>query len=100
MSRRRVRVPATVWSQLGPVPVRLTTPVLGDDGEPLCGSYDADARVIEVDSTMAPVVQMQRAYHEAVHAWLLDAGLRLGKMEEPVVDVIATAIVNVLQGRR
>lgn len=63
MSRRRVRVPATVWSQLGPVPVRLTTPVLGDDGEPLCGSYDADARVIEVDSTMAPVVQMQRAPH-------------------------------------
>ena len=96
---RRVKLPDVMWSQLGPIPVQYTTPVKGNKGEALRGSYDHDTRTIEVDSTMAPLMQLQCVYHEAVHAWLLDAGLRLGAKEEQVVDVIATAIVNVVRGR-
>lgn len=97
-------IPETVWSQLGPIPVCLTSPVHLEDGNArspqLMGKYEANHRRIVVDSEMSHLAQLQCAYHEAVHAWLLDAGLRLGKLEEPVVDVIATALVNVLQERR
>lgn len=101
---RRVPVPVEIWSQLGPVPVHLTTPVYVEDGnersQRLMGKYEANHRRIVVDSDMSHLAQLQCAYHEAVHCWLLDAGLRLGKFEEPVVDVIATALVNVLMGTR
>lgn len=95
--RKRVAIPLTMWSQLGPIPVTCTTPVLLDDRDPrspkLFGKYDPTTRVITVDSACSDLVQLQTVVHEAVHAWLLDAGLRLGKLEEPVVDTLATAIV-------
>lgn len=99
--KKKLRVPRTVWSQLGAVPVVLTSPVHSRDGEPqsgqLMGKYEPFARRIVVDSSMTPIAQVQCVWHEAVHCWLLDAGLRLGRLEEPVVDVIATALVNVFQ---
>lgn len=99
---KRLTVPVAVWSQLGPVPVQLTTPVHVEDGEPrsqkLMGKYEPHQRRIVVDSAMAHLAQVQCAWHEAVHCWLLDAGVRLGKQEETVVDLIANAIVNTLAG--
>lgn len=95
--KKRLAVPVTMWSALGPIPVRLTSPVHYEDGNPksgrLMGKYEPSTRTITVDSACAELVQLQTAVHEAVHCWLLDAGLRLGKFEEPVVDVISTAIV-------
>lgn len=97
-------IPETIWSQLDRFPVILTTPVHMDDDDPksrrLMGRYDPEHRRILVDSSMSHLSILQTVYHEAVHGWLMDAGLRLGKLEEPVVDVIATALVNVLQERR
>jgi hypothetical protein len=84
-----------MWSALGPVPVRLTSPVYLDDGtarsQRLMGKYDPNERVIVVDSSASELVQLQTAVHEAVHCWLMDCGIRLGKLEEIVVDTIATA---------
>lgn len=98
--KSQLAVPLEVWSQLGPVPVMLTTPVIDDDNPKettLMGFYDPYDRRIVVNSKMSHMAQVQCAYHEAVHCWLLDAGLRLGDLEEPVVDVIASALVNVLR---
>lgn len=97
MPRKRLKVPLTMWSALGDLPVELTTPVLEDPDNPrsrrLMGRYDPSRRVILVDSDASDLVQIQTAVHEAVHCWLFDCGIRLGKMEEIVVDTLATAIV-------
>lgn len=86
-------VPRRVWTQLGPVPVRrVRVCVSPDDGEPCFGTYDPNTRVIEIDRTVAPAVQLQKAMHEWVHALLLDAGLRLGAKEESVCETIANGI--------
>lgn len=87
-------VPRRLWTQLGPVPVRRVKLCVDDMGEPCFGTYNPNTRVIEIDGTVAPAVQVQKALHEWVHALLLDAGLRLGAREEAVCETIANGLAR------
>lgn len=96
---RRITLPQTVWSQLGPVPVEVVPTLFDEDGKQASGLYLPDRRVIQVEAGMDLKVQVQTVLHEAAHMWLLDAELRLGKREESVVNTVSIGTFNAVFGR-
>lgn len=95
MARLR-RLPTRVWTQLGAIPVVYQSPVVDDDGTTCWGTYDPVRRVIAIDNTATPEAQWQALIHEGAHAWLLDAGIRLGAKEEYAIDAFANGAYNLL----
>lgn len=86
-------LPDSIWSPLGPIPVRHVTGLATDDGCKLYGRYDHQQRVIEIDDAPILLVRWQTLHHEWLHTVLHDHGFDLGPFEEPVIDTIATALV-------
>jgi len=100
MTRRKVTVPATVWSQLGAVPVRVVTPCIHPDGEEVRGWCDYHNRILYVDGAQAIEAQVQTVLHEAMHLWLDDASISLGRKEDQAVNIIGNGAFNLLYGPR
>lgn len=89
------KIPDTIWSSAGQIPVRKVKELKAEDGSPLMGLYDALNRVILLRAGMAPAAQWQTLRHEQVHAVLFDAGVVLTEEhEERICDVIAAAWVS------
>lgn len=89
------KIPATVFSVLGPVPVTRVESLPDREGKPTedLGEWDGKLRRIAVRSDMAPVAALQTLYHEKVHMWLWDAGVDLPEQYvEGVCDVIGSAL--------
>lgn len=90
--RTTKKLPATLWSALGPVEVRETSDGLDDD----LGEWDAEQRIVRVRPGIHPKTSQHTLYHEWVHLLLWDAGLTVHfppNLEELVCDTIATALV-------
>jgi hypothetical protein len=96
------RLPSSVFSLLGPVPVLVMDLSTEEGGnETLLGIWNAARRDIRVRPLMAPVTALHTLYHEQTHCWLWDAGVRLtSEQEEAVCDAIATARVAELLERK
>ena len=91
----KLAVPASLWTQLGPVPVRLVENCVDSDGKPADGTADVAQRIIEVDTSLSLAMQVQRALHEVSHFWIFDAELRMGRrQEEAVVQTFANGMFN------
>ena len=90
--RTTKKLPATLWSALGPVEVRVQSAGLDKD----FGEWDAEQRVIQVRPGVHPSTARHTTGHEWVHSILWDAGLTAHfppNLEELVCDAIATALV-------
>lgn len=85
MARRR-RLPARVWSALGPVPVRRQS--LRRRG--LWGEFDRSTRTILVATEIEDATAVQTLWHEIVHLALTDGQAGLPEdVEERVCDAVA-----------
>lgn len=104
--RRRVvqvvpRLPGSVWSALGPIPVRLVDGLKDDKGCDLYGYWDPTNREILIREGIHPTTAIVTAVHEWLHSALYDAGVKLPtKVEESVCDCLSTAIVADLLSHR
>lgn len=92
-------IPKSVWSQLGPVEVRVVKRMakVNPDVEAADhGSYDPAKRIIRIRATLEPWTQWQTLLHEWGHCIVFDAGLHNLLTEdqiETLVEVYATAMV-------
>jgi len=89
------KLPKWVWSQLGPVEVRMVEGKKKKKKPDTMGRYFMQSRHIEVDPSLAPAVQLQTFRHEWIHMVLIDAGLHnafTAEQQELICDVIATAM--------
>lgn len=92
-------LPASVPSQLGPVPVTLVPDLKAVDGEECLGIFDYEERTIRIRSGMPRAVQWQTLHHEIVHMCLSDAGVSLpAATEETLCDVIGSYRVMEMRG--
>lgn len=91
------RLPRSVRSSAGPVPVRMVRDLHspGKPQEKLAGYFDPIRREILICTGMARHTQWVTLRHEQIHALLSDAGVRVrGDLEERLCDVIAAGWVS------
>lgn len=94
MSKRAPALPTSVWSQLGPIPVRLVADLKSDEGDIVLGLWKPLVREIHIRDGMHPHTALVTCAHEWVHALLWDAGVNLpGEQEETVCDVVAAGVI-------
>lgn len=94
MSKRKI--PRSVYSILGRIPVTEHAMVPNPDGTPSddLGWWDASQRTILLRAGAGHTQKWHTLLHEKVHMWLWDAGVNLPEeVEENLCDVIATAIL-------
>ena len=97
MSDDLARIPKSVRSSAGPVPVKIVRNLTAPDKptEKLMGYFDPMRREIMIHSGMSRLTQWTTLRHELIHALLFDAGVRLRHdVEEKVCDVIAAGWVS------
>jgi hypothetical protein len=93
MAMSRMRLPVSVYSQLGPVPVSLDDGIHADKKEPAFGLFSGRDRSIRVDSGSSPENQLATLMHEVVHLALFDAGsnnVLSATQAEVVCDAVGT----------
>jgi hypothetical protein len=89
----KLRLPQTVYSQLGPVTVTLDDVIHADKKEPAFGIFSGRDRTIRVDSGSAEGNQLATLMHEIVHLALYDAGANnvlTATQAEVVCDALGT----------
>lgn len=100
MARRTLpKLPAEVFSVLGPVPVT-ENPSLVEKREAL-GLASFRPRTIQVDQGSTRQAQWQYLWHEMVHYALWDAGVTNGlshEQEEAVCDAVGTYMAAAMLG--
>jgi hypothetical protein len=89
------RIPQTVYSMLGPVPVVLVPDLVNSDGEPLLGKWEPEARRILLCTGVHPLTMYVTLWHECAHLALWDSGAMPSDEveEERVADAISTYVV-------
>lgn len=88
-----MKLPAKVYSQLGPVPVLLDDKIHADKKEPAFGLFSGRERSIRVDSGSSPENQLATLMHEVVHLALFDSGsnnVLTNAQAEVVCDAVGT----------
>lgn len=88
-----MKLPATVYSQIGPVAVSLDDRIHADKKEPAFGLFCGRTRTIKVDSGSAPEIQLATLMHEVTHLALFDAGANnvlTATQAEVVCDALGT----------
>jgi hypothetical protein len=93
-------LPSSLWSPLGPVPVRIVErlrPMSKDAPDDVddFGGFEPKTRVIEVLKDLEPWAQWQALRHEWVHMVIYDAGVHnafTGDQIECLCDLIGTAL--------
>lgn len=93
-----MKIPAQVWSQLGPIEVRLVKVPNVDGKEDLdaYGRWDGGKRDIEVGEACVSS-QMQTLFHEMIHIALWDAGAH-NAFTDDAKEVICDAVGTYLAG--
>jgi hypothetical protein len=90
-----MKLPAVVYSQLGPVPVRVD-PELNREAEPseeLFGRFNKASRAIAINGTSCHHAQLGTLMHEIAHVAMWDAGtdnILSEAQSEAVCDAIGT----------
>jgi hypothetical protein len=100
-TRRRLRIPAEVYSALGPVVVVQKPKVCR--GRAL-GVWKPIRRKIELQEDVAPETKLATLFHEMTHVALWDSGVSAGgitrEQEESVCDAISAYLTGaVLAGK-
>lgn len=106
-STRAPRLPSSIWSPLGPVPVHLVERIrpLSEEAPKDIddfGNFDPKRRVIEVLDSLTPWQKWQTLRHEWCHMVLFDAGLHNlynDERQEVLCDVIGTALAAELRNQ-
>lgn len=75
MEEQAVKLPAFVYSQLGPVPVVLKPGLKNKAGDLLNGEWSDDDRVVSIDPGSCSATQLATLFHESIHIALTDSGL-------------------------
>lgn len=70
-----MKLPARVYSQLGPVSVVLKPGLTNKKGEALNGEWSEDDRVVSIDPGSCTATQLATLFHEQIHIALTDSGL-------------------------
>ncbi len=90
-ARKKSQLPATLYSQLGPVKVTLRDDLLETKGA--MGMWYGQQRTIDIQSGMDASATLQTLLHEMAHIILWDSGvhnLLSKKKREAVVDAVGT----------
>jgi hypothetical protein len=97
--KRLPRIPSSVPSVLGPVPVRLDPFAEKNEAETL-GAFNFHSRSIRIRDTLPRNAAWQTLFHEMTHIALWDAGAHgqlTEKQEESVCDAVATYLAAAMQ---
>lgn len=88
------KIPTTVHSALGPIPV-IILPDLGEmDDEKLLGLWCPEERCIKLLGDVHPLTMFVTLWHERIHVACWDAGIGLNhEDEERIADALSTFIV-------
>lgn len=85
-----MKLPKTVYSQLGPVPVVLTEGMIKTPELLAFGVWDEVQRQIKIDPAACDPAQLSTLFHEMLHIAMTDAGLNntfTEQQAETVCDV-------------
>lgn len=86
-----MKLPASVYSPLGPVPVTLATGLEGTEKMSTIGQWDPLARTIKIDAETCDATKLATLYHEVCHVALWDAGVVISDdVLESVCDAVGT----------
>jgi hypothetical protein len=90
------RLPASLPSALGPVPVVVVPDLKDEKSEPVFGMFHRKDRRIEINADLSLASMWQTLYHEWAHLVLSDSGHHFTlteKAEESLCDALGTARV-------
>lgn len=90
------KIPSSVHSALGPVPVEFVPNLKDQKGVDCLGTWNYNDRKLRLRPEQPAVVAWQTFFHEKVHMWLNDAGVTgflSEKQEEAVCDALSTAML-------
>jgi Zn-dependent peptidase ImmA (M78 family) len=89
-----VKLPLSIYSQLGPVPVVFVKGLLeAPSEEKAFGKWDEIKRQIEIDPSACDVAQLCTLFHELSHVALTDSGQVhnfTDQQQEVICDMIGT----------
>lgn len=69
-----MKLPASVWSQIGHIPVRHEAGMIDKPDDPAYGKWNAVRRDITIDPSPCNATQIATLFHEMTHVALWDAG--------------------------
>lgn len=91
------KIPARVYSALGPIGVSYLTPKkarkLG-----LCGRYEFTTRSIQLNPGMVLESEWVTLWHEIMHVALMDAGVSRNALTKEQEEVVCDAVGSFLTG--
>lgn len=93
-------LPTVVMGILGPITVRVVDQPKGDDGDDdYCeGTWRGKCRIIEVKKSGHPLNEWLTYYHELMHSWIEDQGVKMPQAkEEEVCEAFARGRVLEMQ---
>lgn len=96
------RIPQSVHTSIGRVPVELVPNLKDQQGDDCLGTWNFGDRKIRLRPEQAPVTAWQTFFHEKVHMWLSDSGVSetlTVKQEESICDALSTALLAEMLNR-
>lgn len=97
-----MKIPASVYSQIGPVPVTFDASIAEGEPENLAlGVFDKQKRTIKLDPASTRESQVATLMHEAIHVALWDSGCENTLTEvqvESICDAVGTYLAGALIG--
>lgn len=98
---KQMKLPAFVWSALGPVPVKLVKDLKVSDSpteeQEAFGTWDENRRAISIEPTACAPTQIKTLFHEMTHVALNDAGVN-NTFNEAAIETVCDVLGSYLAG--